>query len=44
MNLRSLDALHIAAALGVNADVMVSYDHASSTRAEAAGLRVHSPR
>ncbi len=43
-NLRSLDALHVAAALGVNADVMISYDQRQLDAAEAAGLRVHSPR
>ena len=41
--LRSLDALHIAAALRVDADVMVSYDARQIAAAEAAGLRTQSP-
>ncbi|MHB1172768.1 MAG: type II toxin-antitoxin system VapC family toxin [Lacisediminihabitans sp.] len=42
-NLRSLDALHVAAALHMNADVMVSYDRRQIDAAEAAGLRTVSP-
>jgi hypothetical protein len=41
--LRSLDALHIAAAIRVNADVFVSYDQRQVEAAELAGLRVASP-
>lgn len=41
--LRSLDALHIAAAFKVDADVMVSYDARQIAAAEAAGLRALSP-
>jgi predicted nucleic acid-binding protein len=41
--LRSLDALHVTAALRINADVMISYDERQKDAAEAAGLRVHSP-
>jgi predicted nucleic acid-binding protein len=43
-DLRSLDALHIVAALRINADVVVSYDQRQLDAAEAAGLRVHSPQ
>jgi hypothetical protein len=42
-NLGSLDALHITAALRMNADVVLTYDRRLSEAAEAAGLRVHSP-
>ncbi|WP_433277607.1 type II toxin-antitoxin system VapC family toxin [Pseudonocardia xinjiangensis] len=38
-NLRSLDALHVAAALRLNADVMLSYDRRQIAAAEAVGLR-----
>ncbi len=38
-NLRSLDALHVAAALQCDADVMISYDDRQIAAAEAAGLR-----
>jgi len=41
--LRSLDTLHIAAALKVDADIMVSYDARQIAAAEAAGLRTRSP-
>jgi uncharacterized protein len=37
-NLRSLDALHVAAALRLNADVMLSYDRRQIAAAEAVGL------
>jgi predicted nucleic acid-binding protein len=43
-NLRSLDALHIAAAQRVGANVIVSYDERLTTAAEAVGLRVVAPR
>ena len=42
-HLRSLDALHLAAALRVGADVMVTYDHRQADVAEAAGLPVLAP-
>ena len=38
-HLRSLDALHVAAALRLDADVMLSYDHRQIAAAHAAGLR-----
>lgn len=41
--LRSLDALHLAAALRVDADVMVTYDHRQAGAAGAAGLPVLAP-
>jgi predicted nucleic acid-binding protein len=41
--LRSLDALHIAVARRVGADVLVSYDHRQLTGAESIGLSVASP-
>jgi predicted nucleic acid-binding protein len=37
--LRSLDALHVAAALRMSADVMVSYDGRQIAAAEGVGLR-----
>jgi uncharacterized protein len=42
-HLRSLDALHVAAALRWDADVLVSYDERQVAAAEAAGLRVTAP-
>jgi predicted nucleic acid-binding protein len=42
-HLRSLDALHLAAALRVGADVMVTYDHWQADAADAAGLPVLTP-
>ncbi|MBA2473843.1 MAG: VapC toxin family PIN domain ribonuclease [Pseudonocardiales bacterium] len=42
-HLRSLDALHLAAALRVGADVMVTYDHRQADAADAAGLPVLAP-
>ena len=42
-NLRSLDALHVVAALRINADLLVSYDESQISAATALGLRVHSP-
>ena len=42
-HLRSLDALHLAAALRVGADIMVTYDHRQADAAEAAGLLVLAP-
>ncbi|MGI8815555.1 MAG: type II toxin-antitoxin system VapC family toxin [Pseudonocardia sp.] len=38
-HLRSLDALHVAAALRLDADVMLSYDHRQHAAAREAGLR-----
>ncbi|GAA1320646.1 type II toxin-antitoxin system VapC family toxin [Pseudonocardia xinjiangensis] len=37
-HLRSLDALHVAAALRLNADVMLSYDSRQIAAADAVGL------
>lgn len=42
-HLRSLDTLHIAAALRVGADVMVSYDQRQIDAAREVGLRTLSP-
>ena len=42
-HLRSLDALHLAAALRVGADVMVTYDRRQAEAADAAGLPVLGP-
>lgn len=42
-HLRSLDALHVAAALRMDADVMISYAPRQITAAETAGLRVLNP-
>jgi predicted nucleic acid-binding protein len=42
--LRSLDALHVVAALRMNADVMITYDDRQIEAAGAAGLHVHSPK
>jgi uncharacterized protein len=42
--LRSLDAIHIAAAMRVDADVMVTYDQRQLDAAESAGMRVVSPK
>lgn len=42
-HLRSLDALHLAAALRVGADVMLTYDHRQAAAADAAGLPVARP-
>lgn len=42
-NLRSLDAIHVAAALSVSADLVVSYDARQIEAATATGLRVASP-
>lgn len=41
--LRSLDALHVAAALAVAADLFVSYDERQIAAAEQAGFHVVSP-
>lgn len=41
--LRSLDAIHIAVARRVNADVMVTYDHRQRKGAESVGLAVDAP-
>ncbi len=42
-HLRSLDALHLAAALRAGADVIVTYDHRQADAADAAGLPVLAP-
>ena len=42
-HLRALDAIHVAAALSINADVLVSYDERQLAAAEAVGMHVHSP-
>lgn len=42
-HLRSLDALHLAVALRVAADVMVTYDRRQAEAAEAVGLPVLAP-
>lgn len=42
-HLRSLDALHIAVAIRVEAEVMVAYDVRQSEAARAVGLRVIGP-
>ena len=42
-HLRSLDALHLAAALRVGTDVMVTYDRRQADAADAAGLPVLAP-
>jgi len=42
-HLRSLDALHLAAALRIGADVMVTYDRRQADAAEATGLPVLAP-
>jgi predicted nucleic acid-binding protein len=42
-HLRSLDALHIAAALKLDADLMISYDARQIAAAESVGLRTLSP-
>lgn len=42
--LRSLGALHVAAARRIGADVMVSYDQRQLDSAESSGLRTVSPR
>ncbi|MEO7121555.1 MAG: type II toxin-antitoxin system VapC family toxin [Lacisediminihabitans sp.] len=43
-NLRSLDALHIAVALRVSADVMVTYDQRQIEACRSVGLNTLSPR
>lgn len=42
-NLRTLDALHIAIALRVDADIMLTYDQRQIDASHAAGLRTASP-
>jgi predicted nucleic acid-binding protein len=42
-HLRSLDALHLAVALRVGADAIVTYDHRQADAADAAGLPVLAP-
>ena len=41
--LRSLDALHVASAMRVSADIFVTYDDRQTTAAHRAGLHVVSP-
>jgi len=41
--LRSLDAIHLAAAIGVGADTVVTYDARMARSAEALGLLVQAP-
>ena len=41
--LRSLDAVHLASALAVNASVLVAYDARLRAAAEAAGLETRAP-
>ncbi len=41
--LRSLDALHVATAMQVDAELVISYDARQAAAARAAGLRVVSP-
>lgn len=42
-NLRSLDALHVAAALRVGADVMITYDVRQAAAARASGIPTEAP-
>jgi predicted nucleic acid-binding protein len=42
-NLRSLDAIHVAAALRANADAMVTYDLRQADAADSVGLSVQTP-
>lgn len=42
-SLRSADAIHLAAALAVDADLLVTYDHELTSAAEREGLRTASP-
>lgn len=42
-SLRSLDALHVVAALRIGADTIISYDRRMAEAAESLGLRVESP-
>lgn len=42
-HLRSLDALHLATALRVDADTLIAYDARLLDAARSLGLRVHSP-
>lgn len=41
--LRSLDALHLASAVGVNASVLLTYDDRLAAAADSVGLAVHTP-
>lgn len=41
--LRSLDAIHVAAALKVRADLFISYDERQANSAKAAGIQVFAP-
>lgn len=43
-NLRSLDALHLAGAIYLNADVILTYDRRLHDAATAAGLKIVAPR
>jgi predicted nucleic acid-binding protein len=42
-HLRSLDALHLASAIGVQADVMVTYDERLAAASRLVGMTVRSP-
>ena len=42
-HLRSLDALHLASAIGVQADVMVTYDERLAAASRLVGMTVNSP-
>lgn len=42
-NLRSLDAIHVAAALRANADAMVTYDLRQADAADSVGLSIQTP-
>jgi uncharacterized protein len=41
--LRALDAIHIASALQVGADLLITYDRRMGDAAQAAGMSVHAP-
>lgn len=43
LHMRSLDALHVAAALQLQADVMLTYDHRQTEAARQSGLPTASP-
>ncbi|WP_168207510.1 type II toxin-antitoxin system VapC family toxin [Microlunatus elymi] len=41
---RSLDAIHVAQCLAVDADVFISYDERQLAAARSVGIKTHSPR
>lgn len=43
-NLRSLDALHVAVAMQIGAEAMISYDARQQDAATAVGVRIVEPR